>query len=315
MKCRVCGQTASIALRSHKTAFCDTHFLIFFEKRVETTIRRYNLIKAGDRPVVAVSGGKDSLSLWVFLHRMGIAADGIYVDLGIGDYSRTSLEKIKAVADTIGRKVYIFHVPDIFHTDIADVAKVLRRAPCSACGMIKRYVMNRICVEKGYNLLLTGHNLDDEAAALFGNVLYWKKEYLWKKDISLDEDEGHLSAKAKPFFLCSEREVAAYAIVSGIDYIYEECPFSKGAKTLMYKNILGSIEEASPGTKLMFIKGYLKELKEMKQRPGPDDFRKDSAGKGYCEICGYPSGGGMCGYCRTLQKLEIPYSVRFEEYG
>ncbi|MCK9227154.1 MAG: ATP-binding protein [Syntrophorhabdaceae bacterium] len=315
MKCRICGQSASIALRSHKTAFCDTHFITFFEKRVQTTIRRYNLIRGDDRPIVAVSGGKDSLSLWVFLTRMGIAADGIYVDLGIGDYSRVSLEKIKSVADVIGRKVYIFHVPDIFKRDITAVAKALRRAPCSACGMIKRYVMNRVCVEKGYNLLLTGHNLDDEAAALFGNILYWKKEYLWKKDISLDEDEGHLSRKAKPFFLCSEREVAAYAIISGIDYIYEECPFSKGAKTITYKNILGGLEEASPGTKLMFIKGYLKELQEMKQGPARKNFRTDNAAGGYCEVCGYPSGGGMCGYCRTLQKFEIPCTVEFEEYG
>lgn len=314
MKCKICGQTASIALRSHKTAFCDTHYIIFFERRVQTTIRRYGLIRAGDKPVVAVSGGKDSLSLWVLLQRMGIAADGIYVDLGIGDYSRLSLEKIKAVADSIGRKVYIFHVPDVFQRDITQVAKVLRRVPCSACGMIKRYVMNRVCVDKGYNLLMTGHNLDDEAAALFGNVLYWKKEYLWKKDISLDEDQGHLSRKAKPFFLCSEREVAAYALISGIDYIYDECPFSKGAKTITYKNILGGIEESSPGTKLMFIKGYLKELDEIKQR-NPAGFVRDDAEGAYCLVCGYPSGGGMCSYCRTLEKLEIPYSAEFEEYG
>ena len=315
MKCRICGEPASISLRSHKTAFCDTHFITFFEKRVHTTVRRYDLIRSDDRPVVAVSGGKDSLSLWLVLTRMGIAADGVYVDLGIGDYSRVSLEKIKAVADTIGRKVFIFHVPGIFQKDIREIAKVLRRAPCSACGMIKRYVMNRICVEKGYNLLLTGHNLDDEAAALFGNMLYWKREYLWKKDISLDEDEGHLSRKAKPFFLCSEREVAAYAIMSGIDYIYEECPFSKGAKTITYKNILGGLEEASPGTKLMFITGYLKELQEMKLRTGRTGIEADEIARGYCEVCGYPSGGGMCGYCRTLQKLEIPYSAEFEEYG
>ncbi|MEN6616934.1 MAG: ATP-binding protein [Syntrophorhabdus sp.] len=314
MKCRVCGQLASIALRSHKIAFCDTHFINFFENRVQTTIRRYNLIKPGDRPVVAVSGGKDSLSLWVLLSRMGIAADGIYVDLGIGDYSRLSLAKIKAVADTIGRKVYVFHVPDIFGMGIREIAKVLRRAPCSACGMIKRYVMNRVCVDHGYNLLLTGHNLDDEAAALMGNVLYWKREYLWKKDISLEEDAGHLSAKAKPFFLCAEREVAAYAIISGIDYIYEECPFSIGAKTITYKNILGNLEESSPGTKLMFVKGYLKELSEMKKlAPDTSPLKRQEAG--YCTICGYPGGGGVCGFCRVLEKLNLPFRVEFEEYG
>ncbi|HOW54217.1 MAG TPA: ATP-binding protein, partial [Syntrophorhabdaceae bacterium] len=133
------------------------------------TIRKYRLIGKDDRPVVAVSGGKDSLSLWHLLNSTGIASDGIYVDLGIGDYSRISLEKIKAVADRLGRKVFIFHVGDIFQRGINEVARAIRRVPCSACGMIKRYVMNRVCMDKGYNLLLTGHNLDDEAAALFGN--------------------------------------------------------------------------------------------------------------------------------------------------
>jgi uncharacterized protein (TIGR00269 family) len=179
--------------------------------------------------------------------------------------------------------------------------------------MVKRYVMNRVCVDNGYNLLLTGHNLDDEAAALMGNVLYWKQEYLWKKDISLDEEAGHLAAKAKPFFLCAEREVAAYAIISGIDYIYDECPFSTGAKTITYKNILGKIEEASPGTKIMFVNGYLRELHKMKKLTG----RASETGRepGYCTVCGYPSGGGTCSYCRVLQKLELPFKVEFEEYG
>lgn len=312
MKCKVCGQPASISLRSHKTAFCDSDFLKFFEKRVRTTIRRYNLIGKDDRPVVAVSGGKDSLSLWCMLSNMGIAADGVYIDLGIDDYSGASLEKIKTVADRLGRKVFIFHVRDVFQKGINEVARAIRRVPCSACGMIKRYVMNRVCMDRGYNLLLTGHNLDDEAAALFGNVIYWKREYLWKKDIILDEKKGHLSKKAKPFFLCSEREVAAYAIISGIDYVYEECPFSKGAKTLTYKGILNKIEETSPGTKLMFLKGYLDELREMKMRDDNAEGREDVA---YCATCGYPTLGGQCGFCWTLQKMGLSYRMEFEEYG
>ena len=56
-------------------------------------------------------------------------------------------------------------------------------------------------------------------------------------------------------------EAAAYAIMSGIDYVYEECPFSTGAKSLTYKGMLNKLEEKSPGTKLMFLKGYLRLLK------------------------------------------------------
>ncbi|HNS14256.1 MAG TPA: ATP-binding protein [Syntrophorhabdaceae bacterium] len=309
MKCRVCGKPASINLRSYKTALCEEDFIAFLEKRVSTTIKKYRLIDEADKPVVAVSGGKDSLSLWYMMNRLGYAADGIYVDLGIEGYSERSLEKIMQMADMLQRKAYIFHVRNALQKGIDGVAKVIRRPTCSACGTIKRYIMNRICIEKGRTVLATGHNLDDEASALFGNVLYWKKEYLWKKNVVLEAKEDHLAKKIKPFFLCSEREIAAYAIMKGIDYIYEECPFSKDAKTLVYKGILNRIEESSPGTKIMFVKGYLNVVKEK------GDEKEDGREGRYCQQCGYPTFSDKCSFCRLLDKFGTGRSVEFDQYG
>ncbi len=312
MKCRVCGQPASINLRSYKTALCDSDFITFFEKRVATTIKKYRLIAEGDVPIVAVSGGKDSLSLWHLMNKLGIPCDGIYIDLGIEGYSDKSLDKIKKVAETLKRKVYVFPIGSVFDRGIDGLAKAIRRVPCSACGMIKRYMMNRICMDKGYNVLVTGHNLDDEASALFGNILYWKKEYLWKKDIALEAKEGHLSRKVKPFFLCSEREAAAYAIMSGIDYVYEECPFSTGAKSLTYKGMLNKLEEKSPGTKLMFLKGYLRLLKE--RTKNETDLQEETRETKYCVNCGYPSYTEKCTFCWTLEKFGLHCNISFDEY-
>jgi uncharacterized protein (TIGR00269 family) len=312
MKCRVCGQPASINLRSYKTALCDSDFITFFEKRVATTIKKYRLIAEGDVPIVAVSGGKDSLSLWHLMNKLGIPCDGIYIDLGIEGYSDKSLDKIKKVAETLKRKVYVFPIGSVFDRGIDGLAKAIRRVPCSACGMIKRYMMNRICMDKGYNVLVTGHNLDDEASALFGNILYWKKEYLWKKDIALEAKEGHLSRKVKPFFLCSEREAAAYAIMSGIDYVYEECPFSTGAKSLTYKGMLNKLEEKSPGTKLMFLKGYLRLLKERTKNEA--DLQEETRETKYCVNCGYPSYTEKCTFCWTLEKFGLHCNISFDEY-
>ncbi len=309
MKCRVCGQPASINLRSYKSALCDSDFISFFEKRVRTTIQKYRLITEGDVPVVAVSGGKDSLSLWHLMNKLGIASDGVYVDLGIKGYSDRSLDKIRKAALALGRKVFVFRIETVLDKGIDGLAKTMRRVPCSACGMIKRYIMNKVCMDKGYNVLFTGHNLDDEAAALLGNILYWKKEYLWKKDVVLEAKEGHLSRKAKPLFLCSEREVAAYAIMNGIDYVYEECPFSIDAKSLTYKGIINKLEESSPGTKLMFVKGYLKTLKDL--RSAGEETRETK----YCMNCGYPTYGEKCSFCRTLERFGIQYTVKFDEYG
>jgi tRNA-5-methyluridine54 2-sulfurtransferase len=304
MKCRVCGETASISLKAYNTALCTEDFIAFLEKRVFDTIQKYHLIEKGDIPIVAVSGGKDSLSLWYMMNKSGYGADGIYIDLGIDNYSDASFNKVKLMADTVGRKVYAFHVRDVLKKGIDEFAKSIRRPPCSACGMIKRYVMNRVCMDRGYNVLVTGHNLDDEASALLGNLLYWKEEYLWKKNIELKGREGHLSKKVKPLFLCSEREMAAYAVLCKIDYIYEECPFSVDAKSLVYKSILNKLEESSPGTKIQFVKGYLKMVKEGEREIS------------YCVNCGYPSYGEKCNMCRILERFGINNSIiQFEAYN
>lgn len=293
MKCRVCGKPASLSLKAYNTALCGDDFIAFLEKRVLQTIRRYRLIETGDRPLVAVSGGKDSLALWVILNRLGFASDGMYIDLGIGDYSHVSYLKARMMAEELNRKLYRFSIPTVFGKDVSQLSRMTRRPPCSLCGTIKRYAMNRVCVTEGYSVLLTGHNLDDEASALLGNVLYWKEEYLWKKNVVLEGQGGNLAKKAKPFFLCSEREIAAYALLRGIDYVYDECPYAVGARTLLYKSVLNRIEETSPATKIMFIKGYLKRLRsETKREQGKN-----------CVVCGYPTYSEKCNFCALMERV------------
>ena len=165
--------------------------------------------------------------------------------------------------------------------------------------------MNRACIEHGYSVLATGHNLDDEASALLGNLLHWKEEYLWKKGVSLDAEGTHLARKVKPLFLCSEKEAAAYAVMSGIDYVYEECPYSVGAKTLLYKGLLNRAEEESPATKLMFMKGYLKRVRQ--GGLGKDERESKSS----CGVCGYPSYAGQCGFCRLLERFGTGDTLSF----
>lgn len=307
MKCKVCGGNAVISLRAYNTALCEKDFISFLENRVLKTIKKYRLIADNDRLLVAVSGGKDSLSLWYILNKLNYNADGMYIDLGIEGYSDLSLEKVKKMSDTLKRPVYIFSLNDALGKGIEVISKKIKRAACSACGMIKRYIMNRACLDKGYNVIVTGHNLDDEASALMGNLLYWREEYLWKKGMELKEEEGHLSKKIKPLFLCSEREIAAYAVLSGIDYIYDECPFSVGAKSLLYKEMLNELEVHSPGTKLQFLKGYLKFRGQVKAEARQKDMK-------YCVMCGYPARADRCNFCRVMEKYGIEGNIAFDEY-
>ncbi len=303
MKCRICGKDANISLKAYNIGLCAQDFIAFFEKQVLTAIRRYGLLERGESPLVAVSGGKDSLSLWHLLNRSGYPSDGIYIDLGIGEYSARSWEKSRAMADRLGRRLFRFSVAQTLDKGIAELSRIVKRQPCSLCGTIKRYVMNRACVEGGYAVLATGHNLDDEASALLGNLLYWKKEYLWKKDIVL-RARDRLAKKVKPFFLRGEKEVAAYAVLNGIDYIYEECPYSLKAKTLVYKGLLNKVEEVSPATKIRFVKGYLEMIRDEEQR----------LESRFCARCGYPSYNETCNFCRLLERFGLGRERYFEVY-
>src|ERR1700675_639049 len=90
MKCRRCAEPAVIQIRRNNSAFCRACFGIVFRGQVERAIRHFDMLGAGDRVLVAVSGGKDSLALWDVLLDLGYDATGLYLGLGIGDYSPQS---------------------------------------------------------------------------------------------------------------------------------------------------------------------------------------------------------------------------------
>jgi hypothetical protein len=77
--------------------------------------------------------------------------------------------------------------------------------------------------------------------------------------------------------------------------------------------MLNTLEETSPGTKLMFVKGYLKTLKDVGKTGAVagDETRETK----YCVNCGYPSYTEKCIFCWTLEKYGIQNSVKFDEYG
>ena len=146
--------------------------------------------------------------------------------------------------------------------------------------------------------MATGHNLDDEAAVLFGNVLRWEVEYLGRQLPVLPASPGFVR-KVKPLVRLGEREMAAYCILTGIDYIVEECPNAVGNKHLGYKEALNSIEVQSPGAKNVFYFGFL-------DRVSPLFAADTAAGRhelGPCSSCGSPTTGDVCAFCKLVTRV------------
>ncbi len=292
MKCRICGKTAVIKLKSHHTAFCEEDFIKFFERRVERTIKRYRMFNKHDRILVAVSGGKDSLTLLYLLNKMGYRVKGYHIVLGIDEYSESSVKVIENFSKKFGIEVVFDNVKRVLGRSISELRSRFRSI-CSVCGSVKRYMINRAAME--FDVVATGHNLDDEASRLLGNLLHWHHGYIEKQKPVLEEREG-FKRKVKPFLFNSEYEIAAYSFISGIEYVYKACPFSKQASTKFYKKILNEIEEEMPGTKMMFLKGFYEFKNKYKISESMSELKK-------CRVCGFPSYGEVCSICKLKEKM------------
>lgn len=298
MKCTKCRGPAQVEVRRSNAGFCREHYLEFVQNQVVRAIEQYQMFRPDDRILVAVSGGKDSLVLWDLLTRMGYPADGLYMDLGIGDYSAESREKTVAFAQERGLKLIIHAVAEEYGATIPELAVLTRRVPCSACGLTKRHTFNRVAREHGYTVVATGHNLDDEAAVLLGNVMHWEAGYMARQSPAMPDEDGFVR-KVKPLFRLTEREIAAYAVLRGIDYMFEECPNARGARSLVYKDLLNRLELESPGSKHQFFLGFL----AVRDQLFPAG--RDGATIQPCERCGEPTATDVCAFCRMMAKAGL----------
>jgi uncharacterized protein (TIGR00269 family) len=297
VKCVTCRGPAVIDIRRHNANFCSEHFIEQCHRQVRKAIDEFSMIEPTDRILVAVSGGKDSLAIWDLLIDMGYDADGFYVGLGIGDYSDTSKNHARAFADGRGLTLLEVDLPTDYGFDIPDGSRAARRVPCSACGLSKRHLFDDAALKGGYDVLVTGHNLDDEAAVLFGNTLHWHTEYLGRQLPVLPARDG-FPRKVKPLVRLTERETAAYCVLRGIDYLVDECPMATGNRHLGYKSALNEIEKTSPGAKHSFYFGFLARAADRFAEESAIDREELRA----CASCGAPTSAEVCAFCRLVDR-------------
>lgn len=303
MRCIRCKAPANVEVRRHRSAFCAGCYPDWFRKQVQRTIEDDSMFSRDQRVLVAVSGGKDSLALWHALTRLGYQADGFYIRLGIGEYSQRSEAKCEAFAAGNGLTLHQVDLHREHGFTVPQLKDQRGGKPCAACGTVKRYHFNRIAVDLGYDVVTTGHNLDDEAATLFGNVMHWQTDFLGRQGPVLESTHPGLARKVKPLYKLGEREMAAYCLIERIDYILEECPMAAGAKSLEYKATLNALEESQPGLKQRFLTGFLKQRSQLPIAQPAFELRE-------CARCGSPTTSEVCVYCRMVERQQRKQEAR-----
>ena len=291
-KCTRCRAHPNIRLASHHTILCSSCFLHYFRTAVQRAMKKFRIKQ--DQPIlVAVSGGKDSLALWAALSELGYPTKGIHLNLGIDGFSQASVEATARFAEDRQLSWSEYSVETTIGFSLPEIQKRSRRAICSICGTIKRQLINRLTINEGFSNLAMGHNLDDEAGRLLGNMVRHRTQYLDRQYPYLPSTHPRLPAKLKPLYRLEAKEIRAYCKLMNIAPIEMKCPFSKGATSHLFKEALSFLENKMPGTKRDFLFTYIKR----RTPPQPESPYRE------CRACGEPSYGELCSVCNILDRL------------
>jgi tRNA-5-methyluridine54 2-sulfurtransferase len=204
-------------------------------------------------------------------------------------------------AEQRGARLHVVDLAETYGYTTASGAQATGRSTCGVCGLSKRYVFNQVAVEHGYDVMVTGHNLDDEAATLLGNILRWQDAFLARQRPVLPATGSNQVRKVKPLYRLSEREMAAYCVVRGIDYVVEECPLVDGNTGQELKAALDLVEAGAPGTKAQFLFGFLDRHAERFLAADAADGTEVSLAT--CATCGMPTTAEVCAFCRQRERI------------
>ncbi|MFZ2448003.1 MAG: ATP-binding protein [Syntrophobacteraceae bacterium] len=292
-KCRRCAGRGQIRLPSHNTIFCGECFMHFCRTAVSRAMEKFAITPETDI-LVAVSGGKDSLAVWDILNALGYRTRGLHVTLGIAGFSDASVEAVAEFATSRNLPWAQYSLKELFGWTVEEVRDRTRRNICSVCGTIKRQMLNRLTVREGYRAIVSGHNLDDEAGRLLGNILRNRTRYFEKQYPYLPSTHPRMPAKVKPLYRLESHELRAYCKFASIRPHSASCPLSRGATSHTVKEALDMLEAKMPGTKRDFLFSYLRNRK-------PPEF--DTSELRLCEQCGEPAWLPLCSVCSLKAQL------------
>ncbi|WP_353684806.1 ATP-binding protein [Thermodesulfovibrio sp. 3907-1M] len=293
VRCKICNNLKEgVIIRHYNLRVCLDCFPQFFKKRVQETIEKFKMFAAKDSLVVALSGGKDSMSIAKALKDLGYSIKALHINADLGEVSRKSIEIVQnfCVREKIPLK--IVDLKEEVELSLEKISKILKKPVCAVCGMLRRYILNR---QAEGQTIVTGHTLNDEVSFILKNMIFWNDELLARVSPFLDEKEG-LTRKVKPLCLITEEETLLFCKLSNITYVDEQCPY-KSEVYEIFKNLVYEINKEFPGSITGFYKGYLKRVKIFYSQPLKDISVQR------CIKCGYPTTTQLCSICRLKEKL------------
>lgn len=303
--CTKCGKRPESFFREYSgERLCSSCFVTSIEKRVRDTISKHRMLRPYDTIAVAVSGGKDSVSLLQILHKIEeefpqVKLTAVTVDEGIKGYRAHGVRIAKKNCRKLGISHKILSFKELYGRTLDEIVDELRGksplSPCSFCGVLRRRALDIAAKEIDATKLVTAHNLDDEVQTILLNIVHGDILRLARIGPIIGKVSEGFVQRVKPFYKIPEREVALYAYFKGIEFQPNPCPYAREAMRSDVRSILNRLEVKYPGIKFTILRSIerlmpsIKGLAEKKLR--------------ICRNCGEPSAGELCQPCRILSDL------------
>ncbi|MEM0117026.1 MAG: TIGR00269 family protein [Conexivisphaerales archaeon] len=298
-KCDKCNRNVFYYRRYSGERLCSYHFSESIEDKVRKTISKYKMLRHGERVGVAVSGGKDSLSLLYILSKILPEHDSelcaITVDEGIRGYRDESLLNVKEVAERLGVELLIVSYKELFGftQDHAMMNRTSKISSCAMCGTLRRRALDIAAKRLGLNVLATAHNLDDMIQTFLINFMNGDINRMgWTSASS--QSNAFPIRRIHPFMEIYEKEAALYAFANELPVQSEHCPYMNEGIRSSIRVYLNTLEEEHPGIKYMMLKSALMISERIKS-----EHSKPME----CSKCGLPSSGPICSACMIAMQI------------
>ena len=211
---------------------------------VRRCVDDYQMIEAGDRIAVGVSGGKDSLALLALMaglqkyYPKPFELAAITIDMGLGmdfgpveDFCKSLGVPFTCVKTEIG--------PLIF-----DVRK--EKNPCSMCAKMRRGALNDALKAQGFNKIALGHHYDDAVETFLLSLFYEGRlscfqpvTYLSRMDVT----------QIRPMLYIGEKAVESFTRRQNLPVVENRCPADKSTKRQEVKDLLVALQKQYPDLK------------------------------------------------------------------